>query len=146
MNLEIASLWTAALRSGKYEQTTQKLCTGEGFCCLGVLSELYLATPGANLARHDITNLRGDLLYAQYIFDDEDGNRITKDSALPRPAREWAGLEGDLGDLCDTVFYAGAIDWEQVTSDESESLADLNDSGLTFAQIADVIDYVAADL
>ncbi len=33
---EFAEKWTAALRSGKYEQTNEELYDGNGFCCLGV--------------------------------------------------------------------------------------------------------------
>lgn len=32
--------WVTALRSGKYAQTTGKLHTEEGFCCLGVYCDL----------------------------------------------------------------------------------------------------------
>ena len=147
MNLEIAARWTAALRSGEYKQTTQKLCDSGGFCCLGVLSELYLATPGANLTRQDITTPDGDLVYTEYIFTNEEGSRVSKDSALPRPARDWAGLKDAMGGLGDTIVCDTPTNFEDEDCfNKSESLANLNDNGLTFAQIADVIDYVAADL
>lgn len=32
--------WTAALRSGKYEQTDGQLKCADGFCCLGVLCDI----------------------------------------------------------------------------------------------------------
>ena len=32
--------WLAALRSGKYQQSTQVLRGAEGFCCLGVLCDV----------------------------------------------------------------------------------------------------------
>ena len=45
MNKDIAKLWTAALRSGKYEQGQRALHSiknnNETFCCLGVLCDLY---------------------------------------------------------------------------------------------------------
>jgi hypothetical protein len=34
--------WINALRSGKYKQTTYKLQTEEGYCCLGVACELFI--------------------------------------------------------------------------------------------------------
>lgn len=34
-----AAEWTAALRSGKYEQGQNALCANGFFCCLGVLAE-----------------------------------------------------------------------------------------------------------
>ena len=41
MNKEVADKWIAALRSGEYQQTEGKLCGAGGFCCLGVLCDLY---------------------------------------------------------------------------------------------------------
>jgi len=34
--------WIAALRSGEYEQTRDKLHDAEGFCCLGVACDLFV--------------------------------------------------------------------------------------------------------
>lgn len=42
MKPDIAKKWTEALRSGEYEQCTLQLKKGEGFCCLGVLTDLYI--------------------------------------------------------------------------------------------------------
>lgn len=36
-------IWLAALRSGKYPQTTGKLQDEKGYCCLGVACELFIA-------------------------------------------------------------------------------------------------------
>lgn len=33
---EAKAAWLAALRSGKYQQTTRDLCNSRGYCCLGV--------------------------------------------------------------------------------------------------------------
>ncbi len=40
MNKELKDKWVAALRSGKYSQTTGRLRSEEGFCCLGVLCDV----------------------------------------------------------------------------------------------------------
>lgn len=40
MNPEWKAKWLAALRSGKYKQTSKYLRTEEGYCCLGVLCDL----------------------------------------------------------------------------------------------------------
>lgn len=38
---ENAKKWIAALRSGEYKQAKKHLRTEEGFCCLGVLCDIY---------------------------------------------------------------------------------------------------------
>ncbi len=37
MNKQLRDKWVAALRSGEYQQTTGELCSGDRYCCLGVL-------------------------------------------------------------------------------------------------------------
>lgn len=37
MNPEIKAKWVKNLTSGKYQQTTARLCVGKSYCCLGVL-------------------------------------------------------------------------------------------------------------
>jgi hypothetical protein len=46
MNQEIKEKWIAALRSGEYNQTTGKLKTSSGYCCAGVLCDLYRKETG----------------------------------------------------------------------------------------------------
>jgi hypothetical protein len=38
---EVKAKWVAALRSGKFKQTEGRLADERGFCCLGVLCEIY---------------------------------------------------------------------------------------------------------
>jgi len=40
MKKDVADIWVKALRSGKYEQTTGRLKTTGGYCCLGVLCDI----------------------------------------------------------------------------------------------------------
>ncbi len=42
MNAKVKKKWLAALRSGKYRQAKKSLRNGRGYCCLGVLSDLYI--------------------------------------------------------------------------------------------------------
>lgn len=42
MNPIVKKKWLKALRSGKYKKTTHALHCGKGFCCLGVLTDLYI--------------------------------------------------------------------------------------------------------
>ncbi len=69
MNLEIKQRWINALRSGHYEQATGKLKNVSGYCCLGVLCDLYLQEK-------------------QLGWDE-----LQTNAYLPRQIREWAELE-----------------------------------------------------
>jgi hypothetical protein len=40
---EIKTKWVNALRSGKYSQTKSCLKDDKGFCCLGVLTDIYIS-------------------------------------------------------------------------------------------------------
>lgn len=42
MKPEIKAQWIQALRGGEYTQTKGELRTPNGYCCLGVLTDLYL--------------------------------------------------------------------------------------------------------
>jgi hypothetical protein len=42
MNPQIKQKWLNALRSGDYQQGQNYLRTDNGFCCLGVLCDLYI--------------------------------------------------------------------------------------------------------
>ena len=41
MDKRIKQKWIDALLSGEYQQTRQQLFDGDGYCCLGVLCDLY---------------------------------------------------------------------------------------------------------
>jgi len=41
MNKDIKRRWVAALRSGEYKQIKGALRKNDGFCCLGVLCDIY---------------------------------------------------------------------------------------------------------
>jgi hypothetical protein len=43
---ETKDAWVAALRSGKYKQTTGALRNDTGYCCLGVLAEVMTGPTG----------------------------------------------------------------------------------------------------
>ena len=124
----IKAQWTAALRSGEYTQGPGLLhrivsffkAGGQveefhTFCCLGVLCDLAVKA-GAT---------------APALKDDEEFYYEDDSTTLPRSVREWAGL--DVGDP--------RVRW--ITGERnasSESLSHLNDSGMPFEHIADLID------
>ena len=78
MNPQIKQKWLNALRSGEYQQTKGFLRKEDGFCCLGVLCDLYGKENNAewNLANNG----------HNYEFQD-------KESHLPSSVIEWAGVE-----------------------------------------------------
>lgn len=67
----------AALRSGKYKQTTYSLRDPDGFCCLGVACDMYRKE-----ARRGKWN--GGLIFS--IGDDE------READLPRGVMRWYGF------------------------------------------------------
>lgn len=105
MHPDIKAAWVAALRSGRYPQGMGGLRTRSGFCCLGVLCDLYSPTlwqPGPRSA------------VAVYAATATDWNHLQ----LPQTVRQWAQLpNGVMGDL-----------------------ATKNDSGVSFAALADWIE------
>jgi len=121
MFAERIALWTAALRSGKYEQGKGYLHTlgdPDKFCCLGVACQVYQAQVGGL----SICEFPGGVTY--------DGC----DHILPLKVADWFGLStaggsygseqlGSLWKLNDGVMWADELIHPQ-----------------TFVQIADVID------
>jgi hypothetical protein len=115
MDPEIRARWTAALRSGKYQQGTAALHHGDEFCCLGVLCDLAVSAGVASATTPD-----------------EDGYPWAYDGRvdyLPESVTEWAGLkEGN------PLVYGP-------NSPARDHLARLNDAyAWDFARIADAID------
>lgn len=118
---EIAKRWTAALRSGEYQQTTDSLRSEledgqKGFCCLGVLC--------------DLSGLGTWELYSgawHYTIRAEDGSVVERsDTELPALVREWSGIREPSGTW-----------WE---NNGSKSLAAMNDRGDKFVDLADTIE------
>ena len=126
MNPDIKVKWLEALRSGRFQQARHYLkitSPGQpaGYCCLGVLAEI-LGVPSTihpepphSMWPHNIIAFG-----------------VNKDTAvLPIEARAAAGVTG--GDWClpYPVYYHGH---------NLDSLAELNDNGMPFNEIADIIE------
>lgn len=119
MNKEIKEKWVAALRSGEYKQGKSALKeTQDGkdaFCCYGVLCDLAVAAGVAEATRFE------DNRTTQY--NDQAGSLSS--FYLPDGVTRWAGL---------------AIRNHVIIDGIREDLADHNDHGKTFEQIADAIE------
>lgn len=76
MNQQVKTQWLKALRSGEYQQARGRLWGYKGFCCLGVLCDIYVKE-----SNH------------QWEEDDFGGHKIFDESAmLPIEVMTWAGL------------------------------------------------------
>jgi len=124
MKADIKTKWVAALRSGEYEQTEGVLRNGNGYCCLGVLCDIYSKETGVEWF---VPNDYGDCTIHGH------------DGTLPVEVRLWAAIPHDVG-----AFVAVSKSYdegEKTIVDHSLSLTELNDSwSYNFHQIADVIE------
>ncbi len=114
MNAEIKAKWVAALRSGQYEQGRERLCGSGAFCCLGVLSDLYIRETGMG---------HWDGIHCA-TFKDKDGFREATE--LPSAVMIWADIET-------AAPYA-------YTPNGTVDLIEANDAGVPFPKIADIIE------
>jgi hypothetical protein len=124
MRQGIAEKWVAALRSGEYEQTAGFLQTREGYCCLGVLCDLHLRETGRGEWRPPGS---GDSPHTRCYRDDLG---VDGEYTPPPGVREWADMVDDP-----KVFFRHRLGTEM-----RDEIANLNDGGYTFAQLADLIE------
>lgn len=118
--------WVEALRSGEYQQTQQKLYDGVGYCCLGV---------ACTIAGIEAEEDEG----GDYFFD---GDHLT----LPTKGREWLGTRAqnpvlDIPHELRSNVQGPPPGVDDEAFDWPADVASLNDSGFTFNQIADLIEY-----
>jgi len=128
--------WTAALRSGNYEQGAGALRpVDDNYCCLGVLCDLYAKATGEAWGKDD--------------GDESLGQMHNQDSSLPAEVAKWADLQ--RGEMLSTGTKDGEsiacdVRAKHTTLDEDgdkvncTTLAEMNDRGVNFADIADVIE------
>lgn len=111
-------LWLTALRSGEYQQARGYLHTDEGYCCLGVACDIYRKETGkGEWAPSNSNDYTPRYAFVLGCTDQELG--------LPDEVAAWLGLESNMGDY---------------VNDEERTLADENDAGTTFEQIAEIIE------
>lgn len=79
MKSDVKKQWVRALRSGKYTKGTKKLKSGDRYCCLGVLTELYFKSP-ANKKKETWS---------------PGGTFRGNNELLSSPVMKWAGLSSD---------------------------------------------------
>lgn len=158
MNQEIKKRWIQALTSGDYSQTQENLRDRTGFCCLGVLCDLYFRdnTESSCWIVSDDDVIERDTFYCVTA----EGSPRNNHEVLPYPVALWAGLEKQIYPTtvrnneevlaCDVVVSAEGLEDTrgiQISSSRSElkeknkiTLAELNDSQYSFAALAAIID------
>ena len=109
MNQAIKDRWIKALNSEEYKQTRGTLHNNQGFCCLGVLCDLYIQ-------EHQ---------EVKWVLKNDRFKLMRESGVLPTEVKEWACLE-EANPIIDLGNYRA-------------SLAELNDAGRNFKEIADVI-------
>lgn len=112
MNSENIRKWIEALRSDEYTQTMWSLRKEYGYCCLGVACDLAIKN-GVNMT------VTYDEDEAEYKYNSTGG-------LLPTVVMEWLGVN-EPNPSVDVGTYR-------------EKLAELNDQGENFANIADFIE------
>jgi len=119
MNPEVKAKWLEALRSGEYNQTKRTLRDSHGYCCLGVLCEVYKEEhPEAEWVRDDISTKNGEMLFKS--------GEYSRKGVPTQQVLDWANLT----DANPEVKYNNA----------DISVAELNDNGKSFLEIADIIE------
>lgn len=109
MNKEIKEKWIAALESDEYRQTQGYLKDRGGFCCLGVLCDLYSKETDTP-------------------WQIEDGLCVMGGSSgvLPTEVMEWSNIPNAWGDHQNKEYVI-------------QSLTAYNDNGKNFKEIAEII-------
>lgn len=144
MDENLKKEWTNRLRSGKYRQGASYLEFSDiddkiSHCCLGVLCDLAVERGIIIREIHEGGNSENSISF----FGDDRG--MISD-VLPSTVVEWAGLDGNNPSVqapYDSVFgdcERWGCEEDDVSSLVWKELAELNDNGFTFEQIADWID------
>lgn len=110
--------WIAALRGGEYQQCQEMLCDGKGYCCLGVLSKMQ-------------GRLKKEIL--QWVDGDCSG-ALDDDNPLHSYLQDFVGSGNGS--------FPKGVTIADEDNNSAECLSEANDAGLTFIQIADIIEQV----
>lgn len=120
MNKEIKAKWVSALLSSEYEQGRGCLRSrGNKFCCLGVLCDIYVK-------EHKDAEWK--------TFNTSNSTLLNQTALLPRKVADWAEIPLDLN----SNSYQDRISLKDKKT--LTSFAVYNDSGRSFAEIAQIIE------
>ncbi len=125
MKKQILDKWIKNLTNGKYKQTAFALRRESGFCCLGVLTDMYIKKHGLNW---------------DYVKDG--ACKFTGESnMLPQVVAEWAEFDKniliDTSDDLKSSLPVYDIKLKMIINDiQHEDITSANDYGETFSNIA----------
>ena len=122
MRAEIKDKWVAALRSGEYVRTRETLRDDYGFCCLGVLCDLYIEQ-SQNVTEEQRSYWNNANAFMVLKDPEQPGGGYYENAVLPESVKNWAGMKTTDGEINKDIC-----------------LSSLNDQGMEFEQIADVIE------
>lgn len=136
MNPEIKQKWLDALRSGEYEQAKGALRKqdDEGndlFCCLGVLCDIVAKGDWVEAQEYDDQPVEFGFNVEYHDYHTGDPRTYFESGVLPKQILNIVGLE-DANPLVKTD------DPEEIAI--GVNLASLNDRGMSFAELADLIE------
>ena len=137
MKGEVVEKWVSALRNGKFNQTSHVLnrieendgTVQESFCCLGVLCKLYEEETGELNHEIDLVKTVGKKQCMARKYDGEA-------HLLPPAVLQWAGMNDCLGDLSEAPVEL----LDRIKNTYVSRLVELNDTGATFEELADIIE------
>lgn len=140
MNIRIKELWIKALRSGEFRQTKHDLKTDDGYCCLGVLCELYRIENGGEWVPRPKKTFKGDKKLHSYKLKHDHGNA---DRVLDYFIADWAGfkkfeLNKRTLDELGKPAYVPMVNVS--TGGKGYLLSEINDNGGSFDFIATLIE------
>ena len=126
--VEARAAWVKDLRGGAYSQIGGRLhAAGGGYCCLGVACETYKRCGG---------RLREELA--------ADGEEVAYDGSaglLPATVAAWLGFSKDRARAQQSDECSGECRESVMFQNEArDSLVELNDAGMCFEEIADLIE------
>jgi len=133
MRKDIADKWVKRLREGGIEQCKGSLAINDARCCLGVLCDIAAEEDPETFYWGDPSNsfeekepiLFGTIIEGSMSFGTTDDRRSR--AVLPECVVKWAGCMSSTG------FVPGREDCDN-------KLTVLNDKGVSFAEIADIIE------
>lgn len=138
--------WIETLRTGNIKQCQNILGSADGSrCCLGVGTDLFVAAgllpPEARWEPGKDTDYPYDVMVYSTPYTGVESR------LLPNDVRDWLGLE--TKDPLVPLYHTHANDRVHLEPEfpgqDQISLSHLNDTGFTFPQIADVIEWAFWD-